>query len=161
MHGFLNRKKIIQQPEGNFGRRIKLVLEEIYKDGFDSVIALGADTPHLDPEIIDKAISNLNDSADLVTCPSDDGGLVLLGLALPPKIDLELMPFETENLAHTFNDAGKDLDHIILEPGSYDIDEIKDLDRLMGESERVKGLAERTIAAYKAWKTDNSLPHVP
>jgi glycosyltransferase A (GT-A) superfamily protein (DUF2064 family) len=139
--------KIILQPNGSFGEIIRSVLGTVNEIGFDAVIALGADTPHLSPSIIQQAIDELTAGTELITSPSDDGGLVLLGVALPSPVDFSTMPFESASLDQAMVVEGRELKFKRLLPGSYDIDTIDDVKRLLNEGEPIRAICPDTIAA--------------
>lgn len=63
----------------SFGERLTHALSEVYAKGYDNVIAIGNDTPHLSAGHILSAAQQLESSA-LVLGPSTDGGFYLMGL---------------------------------------------------------------------------------
>ncbi len=141
--------QIIEQPEGNFGRRIKIVFEKLHELGYEGVVALGADTPHLRKQMIEMAVYNLSIGIELATCPSDDGGLVMLAMSLPPKVDLEPMPFETDKLDEAFTEAGKSIKSSRVLPESYDIDDFDDIVRLFNEGTETRFVCKRTYEVLR------------
>jgi glycosyltransferase A (GT-A) superfamily protein (DUF2064 family) len=135
---------VIKQPDGNFGKRINVVFEQLHELGYEGVVALGADTPHLRKQMIEMAVYNLSIGIELATCPSDDGGLVILAMSLPSKVDLEAMPFETDKLDEALTEAGKSIKSSRILPGSYDIDNFNDIVRLFKEDTETRFVCKRT-----------------
>lgn len=67
------------QSGRTFGERLTHAIQEIFDLGFEKVITIGNDTPHLTSEILIQASNELN-TVDVVLGPSPDGGTYLLGL---------------------------------------------------------------------------------
>lgn len=68
-----------QQVGSAFGARFTNAIQSIYSKGFDAVITLGNDTPHLTTNHILKTLEKLK-TYDMVLGPSTDGGFYLMGL---------------------------------------------------------------------------------
>lgn len=68
-----------QQVGNSFGERFTNAIQSIYSKGFDAVITIGNDTPHLSAKHLTKTITQLQ-KHDLVLGPSTDGGFYLMGL---------------------------------------------------------------------------------
>ncbi|WP_161555191.1 TIGR04282 family arsenosugar biosynthesis glycosyltransferase [Dokdonia sinensis] len=68
-----------EQVGDSFGDRLTHALSQVYAQGFENVIAIGNDTPHLSAGHILSAVAQLETSA-LVLGPSTDGGFYLMGL---------------------------------------------------------------------------------
>ena len=68
-----------QQVGETFGQRFSNALESIFESGFDQIIAIGNDTPHLQKEHLCEAKKAL-DEGKTVLGPSLDGGFYLLGI---------------------------------------------------------------------------------
>jgi len=62
-----------------FGERYTNAIEQVYAKGFDNVITVGNDTPHLQSSEILEAAKSLENNA-MVLGPSCDGGYYLLGI---------------------------------------------------------------------------------
>lgn len=68
-----------QQKGATFGERYTNAIEQVYSKGFDNVITIGNDTPHLKTSQLIKAATQLEENK-IVLGPSIDGGYYLLGL---------------------------------------------------------------------------------
>jgi len=67
------------QEGDTFGNRFVHAIEQVFKAGYDRVITIGNDTPHLRAAHIEKAAQRLQEQS-LVLGPSLDGGFYLMGL---------------------------------------------------------------------------------
>jgi glycosyltransferase A (GT-A) superfamily protein (DUF2064 family) len=89
-----------EQKGSNFGERFTNAIQSIYDLNYDSVIAIGNDTPHLTANHIRHAYSKLATNA-LVLGSSVDGGFYLLGIKkehFNPSLFLKL-PWQKQNLS--------------------------------------------------------------
>ncbi len=68
-----------EQVGNSFGERFTNAIQSIYAKGFENVISVGNDTPHLKTGHILKAARRL-ETEDIVLGPSVDGGFYLMGL---------------------------------------------------------------------------------
>jgi len=74
---FLYNEK--NQVGSTFGERFNNAILSVYEKGYDSVITIGNDSPHLQSKHILKAASQLKHDK-IVLGPSKDGGFYLMGL---------------------------------------------------------------------------------
>jgi glycosyltransferase A (GT-A) superfamily protein (DUF2064 family) len=74
------------QPEGTFGERMKSSIKWAFAKNFDKLIVLGADSPQIQPSIINETVNLLN-TYDVVLGPSAEGGIYLIGIK--PNLLLE------------------------------------------------------------------------
>ncbi|MGS2725295.1 TIGR04282 family arsenosugar biosynthesis glycosyltransferase [Psychroserpens sp. BH13MA-6] len=87
------------QIGSTFGERFTNAIQSVYHKGFDNVITIGNDTPHLQSQHILKAAGQLENNA-IVLGPSKDGGFYLMGLQktyFNPNTFLKL-PWQTSRL---------------------------------------------------------------
>lgn len=63
----------------NFGEKFTNAIQRIFDSGYDRIISIGNDTPHLTKLEIRKAIESI-EAGNQVLGPSRDGGIYLLGL---------------------------------------------------------------------------------
>jgi glycosyltransferase A (GT-A) superfamily protein (DUF2064 family) len=68
-----------QQVGNSFGERFSNAIETIFNKGFDNLITIGNDTPHLRSHHLVDTMHQL-DTSDLVLGPSKDGGFYLMGI---------------------------------------------------------------------------------
>lgn len=109
--------------------RLRGVVGDLFRDGFDRIVVTGADCPHLSIDEVDAAFEGLRGS-DVVLQPSDDGGYNLIGLRLPcdlftgVALGTEAAFCETVERVRSMGLSCHCL------PPSFDIDTIGDLLRL-------------------------------
>lgn len=114
----------------SFGERFTNAIEAVYNKGFETVISIGTDIPHLKTRHIHKAIKAL-ETNDYVLGPSTDGGFYLMGFKKShfDKIALTALPWENSKLRYVLNTrlqkANKSVSY--LEQLS-DVDEISDIE---------------------------------
>ena len=88
-----------QQIGANFGERFTNAIQQVYNKGYQAVITIGNDTPHLTAKHILKTAKKLK-THHVVLGPSTDGGFYLMGLKkqhFNPDAFLKL-PWQTTNL---------------------------------------------------------------
>ncbi|MBA3459576.1 MAG: TIGR04282 family arsenosugar biosynthesis glycosyltransferase [Deltaproteobacteria bacterium] len=117
------------QGDGDLGARIERVLTRALESA-PGAIALGADTPGLPSELLDRAHAALT-LADAAIGPTDDGGFYLLALRHCPEGLLSNLPWSdpdtfTATLARLHE---RGLQTVILDRW-FDIDRPADLERL-------------------------------
>jgi rSAM/selenodomain-associated transferase 1 len=81
---------LIPQGDGDLGERMNRLTEEVFKRGYDQILLIGTDTPHLTSERIEEAFVLLSPD-NVIIGPSEDGGYYLIGLS-------ELHPALFENI---------------------------------------------------------------
>ena len=69
----------IRQQGDDLGERLYRALSEAARDG-SSVMALGSDHPTLPKELIEEAFERLENGAEVVLGPAEDGGYYLIAL---------------------------------------------------------------------------------
>ena len=117
------------QQGDSFGRRFVHAIEQVFNAGYDRVITIGNDTPHLKTAHIKKAAQRLQKQS-LVLGPSLDGGFYLMGLdrsTFDKKVLLNL-PWQSSGLVQAllqeYRPSGK---NVIVLPALADIDNWEDL----------------------------------
>ncbi len=119
--------------------------------GFDVVVALGGDCPHMGSAPLVAALETLRrDQVDLVFGPATDGGYYLIGWTTPhPEVVVPVTmstPQVLDDSLALASAAG--LRHTLLDL-SYDLDEPADLDRFSADSHALHA-APRTSARLAA-----------
>lgn len=118
------------QIGASFGERFTNAIEAVYNKGFETVISIGTDIPHLKSTHILKAIKAL-ETSDYVLGPSKDGGFYLMGFKKPhfDKRALTALPWENSKLRHVLNvelqKTNKSVSYLEL---LSDIDDISDIE---------------------------------
>lgn len=74
------------QSDGDLGNKMQDAINK-HLNNNSNVVLIGTDCPHLDPEYILQAFSQLNSGKDIVLGPTEDGGYALIGMKrLYPEI---------------------------------------------------------------------------
>lgn len=77
----------------SFGKRVESTFEGIFNLGFECAVLIGGDSPTIQPRTILAAFSRLDSmlkspGVGLVLGPASEGGVYLIGLTKPTKLDL-------------------------------------------------------------------------
>jgi glycosyltransferase A (GT-A) superfamily protein (DUF2064 family) len=120
------------QGGGDLDARIERILRRALREA-PFAIALGADSPGIPRQFLDRAHEALQ-SADAVLGPCEDGGFYLLGVRQCPLGMLSGIPWsQSTTFARTLDRLNElRLKSTILDPW-YDIDRPEDLDRLRSD----------------------------
>lgn len=145
--GLLERPVLVQaQPAGTLGARLNAVDRALRARGFRRLLFIGTDAPSLRPADLLAARDALEDT-DVALAPAADGGVTLMAarIAWP---DLTTLPWSTSALGAALEqrcrDAGLRVQRL---PGSYDVDELEDLQRAHLELARDERPARRRLRA--------------
>ncbi|TPN87238.1 TIGR04282 family arsenosugar biosynthesis glycosyltransferase [Aquimarina algicola] len=118
-----------EQQGHTFGERFVNAIQDIYDKGFENVITIGNDTPHLQKKHLLETVKQLK-SNTFVLGPSTDGGFYLMGLHKSQfKIDVLLrLPWQSRELSDCIQRwiRQSKIEVISLEV-LEDIDTVKDL----------------------------------
>ena len=118
--------KISEQGSGDLGIRMNNSFSNAFRDGFQRVVLIGTDIPHLTEEVLEKAFNALDDM-DVVLGPSTDGGYWLIGLKRRVDLFRDIEWGKDKVLKQTLDLVkGYGLNASLLEPLS-DIDDYQDL----------------------------------
>ncbi len=132
-----------RQAAGDLGARLSAALSENFAAGFEKVVVLGSDSPHLPPERLREALREL-DEADLVLGPAEDGGYYLIALRrFSPEVFDGVEWSTPRAFEQTRRADGRAGFRVATLGPFYDLDEWKDLKRLVASG---AGLARRTRA---------------
>ena len=87
------------QRGADFGNRFLNAVEDVFNNGYQYVIAIGADTPRISGRQILSAVDKLQ-RGQIVIGPSTDGGFYLIGLHRSQfiKQDMILLPWQKPGL---------------------------------------------------------------
>ncbi len=120
----------VPQAKGNLGSRLCYGFQWAFKNGFQRVIAIGADIPDISGDILREAFQGL-DTRETVLGPAEDGGYYLLGMRnLHPEI-FRNIDWGTENVARQTKEAIGRMELSLLElPVLTDIDCPDDLKKI-------------------------------
>ncbi|KJD37028.1 hypothetical protein PW52_00790 [Tamlana sedimentorum] len=154
-----------QQNGINFGERFSNAIASVFEKGFQNVITIGSDIPHINTRILKKASSRLQNKS-CVLGPSTDGGFYLMSFNKKDfdKESFAALPWETKTLKQNFicDLTSKNLEFSLLEPLS-DIDSSEDIimalksSRLLPKS--LKRLFSKLVRLTKHIFSPNKMHH--
>ena len=124
-----NVKDIYKQADGDLGARMADCARQVLQRAH-SVVLVGADCPAVDGAYLQQALQHLQDGANIVFGPAEDGGYVLLGLRQVPDCLFVDMPWGSEQLMQITRERMRaaGLSWVELEP-RWDVDRPEDLPR--------------------------------
>ena len=121
--------RCLAQSGAGLGARMWNCFHALCREGYERIIMIGADVPHVRDEWLDEAEAQL-DSADVVLGPTDDGGYYLVAMRAPHDVFTDI-PMGTDRvLVETLRKAAIEGLRVHLLPRSFDIDEEHDLVQL-------------------------------
>ena len=127
---------VTSQGPGNLGERLARAAREAQRDGIGRLVIIGSDAPLLPLPLVEAAFSGLADR-DALVVPAEDGGYVLIGLALgraPPAAFGTLfagIPWGTGAVGQATAEAARRAGLTFGElAGHWDVDRPEDLPRL-------------------------------
>jgi len=144
------------QSNGDLGLKMKNAFQSQFKNGYEKIVLIGSDTPHISRETIDKSFLKLNTN-DVILGPSLDGGYYLIAFSKQKFYDevFKNISWSTESvLEETLQKLhGK---QVYLLHSLNDIDVLNDLNNFFEEysknhfktSETIKFLEKR-----KSWRS--------
>ncbi len=127
--------RCLPQRGEHLGERMWNVFKTLCEQGFDRVIMIGADVPHVRDEWLDETEIQLG-AADVVIGPTDDGGYYLVAMRVPHDIFSGIAMSTEHVLAETLRKAGASGLRVHLLPSSFDIDDGRNLVQLRTLLER-------------------------
>ncbi len=89
---------IVPQADGDLGARLRSAFQSLRDGGATATVAIGSDSPTLDPARIAEAIIAL-DAHDVVIGPTEDGGYYLVGVRGNRDGIFEGIPWSTDEVA--------------------------------------------------------------
>lgn len=121
------------QIGSSFGERFSNAIETVFKKGFENVITIGNDTPHLKTSHLIDTVDQLKKN-ELVLGPSKDGGFYLMGIKkehFNKKTFLKL-PWQTSKLQNCITSiiTSKKLNIKFLEILN-DLDVLEDIKKIL------------------------------
>jgi len=136
-----------QQIGKTFGERFINAIQQVYDQGFDNVITIGNDTPHLTAAHLKKTAQQLQEK-QAVLGPSQDGGFYLMGLHRS-QFNAELflkLPWQTSRVATGVLKLWSDKKiQVILLEKLHDIDHFTDFKKLIDGFRR---LSKKVVKLY-------------
>ena len=122
-------RRCVPQVGHDLGERLFNCVRRLCNDGYERVIVIGADVPHIRDAWLDEAEQQL-DTADVVLGPSDDGGYYLVAMRAVHDIFTGVSMGTPSVLEQTLAKAARAGLDVHFLPRSFDIDAAGDLGRL-------------------------------
>lgn len=133
------------QADGDLGTRLARCFGSLFCEGYDAVVAIGADSPTLPVAVVIDAFERLARGAGAVTGPTSDGGYYLIGLGGTAPDLFRDVPWSTERVLEVTRARAARIGlRLELLTEWYDVDEADDLARLADDLERSTDLAPAT-----------------
>lgn len=128
---------VVPQATGDLGCRLRAFFDLAFAEGASRVVVIGADSPNLPTELVERAFIALDESATVLG-PADDGGYYLVGSRGAPPPIFDDIPWSTSRVLQAtiaeLKAAG--VLYSLLTPW-YDVDELADLRRLDDDLEKL------------------------
>jgi rSAM/selenodomain-associated transferase 1 len=136
---------MIAQRGDDLGQRLAGGFADVFHLGFDSVIAIGADSPTLPEEMVHEAFDSLADDKDVVVVPAEDDGYCLIGMRQPQPEIFQNIPWGSGGVMAATEAQAKTMGlSWIVGPPWYDVDTPEGLERLKEELKTNKDAARFT-----------------
>ncbi len=122
---------IIPQKGRDLGERLQNIFSHLFSIGYKKIAIIGADSPDLPIEYIEKSFLLLEGKTEFVLGPAEDGGYYLIAMSRDHREIFKDIPWSTDAVfKETVEKAKKaGLKSAIL-PKWYDVDEINTLKKL-------------------------------
>jgi rSAM/selenodomain-associated transferase 1 len=144
----------LAQEGPDLGHRLLQMFRWATAQGYERVVVISSDVPHLPGDVVDAAFSALA-TADVVLAPSEDGGYHLVGMSGAHDI-FTMVPMSTpEVLAQTRHALAERALSLRELADDFDVDLPEDLSRLTDRIERDIALREshtgHLLRQQQAW----------
>lgn len=124
---------IVAQAAGDLGARLEAAFRNLRAAGATRTLAIGSDSPTLDPVWIGEAVSALDEN-DVVIGPAEDGGYYLIGVRGDAAGIFREIPWSTREVALMTRERAGALGLSVHSlPSWYDVDDLPSLARAMGD----------------------------
>jgi len=153
------RVGIVPQAGADLGARLEAAFRSLREGGAGKTLALGSDSPTINPEWIERAVASL-DAHDVVIGPTEDGGYYLIGMRGEAPELFSDIPWSTDGVARaTLARASKLGLAVDLLPTWYDVDNIPTLRRALADgAEQFPDSIHRLVEAFSSAVTGPSPP---
>jgi len=127
--------RLLPQRGESFGDKLHHAFEELFGEGFDSVVIIDADSPTLPRAYLTGAFDELARPGErMVLGPAEDGGYYLIGLRRPHRRLFEEITWSSDRVLAETLERAREIDlEVSLLPMWYDVDDSATLERLKGE----------------------------
>jgi rSAM/selenodomain-associated transferase 1 len=125
---------MLAQRGENLGERLRNCFADLFQLGFDSIVALGADSPTLPKDLLIEAFESLADEKDVIIGPAEDDGYYLIGMRKLHGRIFEDIPWGTAGVLSGTQERARELGlNLHMLPVWYDVDTPEELARLKNE----------------------------
>jgi rSAM/selenodomain-associated transferase 1 len=123
-----------EQGPGDLGKRMSRAFDRSSAEGAAATIIIGADCPTLPAAHVRRAFELLENEAEAVLTPAEDGGYVLVGLSRPRPELFHAIPWGTADVLGMTRSRAQQHGIALLETeGWYDVDDIGGIRRLRSD----------------------------
>ncbi|MBW1295444.1 TIGR04282 family arsenosugar biosynthesis glycosyltransferase [Aquimarina litoralis] len=146
------------QIGNSFGERFVNALQATYDQGFENVITIGNDTPHLRKQHLIESVKQL-ENKNFVLGPSADGGFYLMGLHKSQfnRNTFLKLPWQSKNLAKSVSLLIKTSKIEVAQLETlFDIDTLEDLHVIAKLSNNISMLLRKIIQSILSIRVDIS-----
>jgi len=137
-----------QQTGNSFGQRFTNAMQFVFDQGFEKIVTVGNDSPHLNKGHFETALSNLKHNKSVIG-PSADGGFYLMGLHRSDfvKSDFEKLSWQTSELKEEIVELlSRSSKEVFLLSALFDIDSLWDVKII---SKNTSGLARNVLEVLR------------
>lgn len=142
--------RCLPQRGAHLGERMRQCFLTLFASGFERVLMIGADVPHISDQQLDEAEQQL-DSADVVLGPTQDGGYYLIAMRHPHDLFSGVHMGTATVLSETLAKLKATGLRAHLLPASFDIDTAGDLAHLRDLLRRDEVRLPHTAALLACW----------
>lgn len=136
---------IVPQVGADLGARLVEAFRLLRGRGAARTVALGSDSPTIDPAWIARAVASL-DTHDAVIGPTEDGGYYLIGVRADIPELFRDIPWSTDSVARATLERASALGIAVdVLPTWYDVDDIASLRRALVDLELSLGAAPNRL----------------
>jgi rSAM/selenodomain-associated transferase 1 len=121
--------RCLPQAGCGLGERMHNCFRALFAEGFERIVMIGADVPHVRDEWLDEAAAAL-DRADVVLGPTTDGGYYLIAMRILHDVFTGIVMSTQHVLVETRQKAERAGLRVHLLPVSFDVDDESDVIRL-------------------------------
>lgn len=130
-------KYIAQKNIDDLGARMQHSIQQCLEGGFQKIVVIGTDCPHLPTEYVQKAF-DLLDKHEIVIGPAEDGGYYLLAVSKNHQFLFNGISWGTKYVLNkTIAAINKNNVSCTLLPSLFDIDDFDSLQKLIRKNPEV------------------------
>lgn len=150
-----------KQKGQTFAERYLNAFDDVFKMGYEKVISIGNDSPHLNSNHLHQAANDL-DTKDMCFGPSYDGGFYLWGInrSCFDKETFSLLNWQSSTILEEITiDASKNKQNYSFLEELIDIDNQSDIDLILSSDKRLSELVIFLLSLISSVTRPNSTWH--